>query len=240
MSVLKKKIGLVVEENYVYARALHYLGIDFFLDENRSLQEVCNEKGISRQQVIKCFYEFDNASHSSFSELSVYPIELLLEYLRHSHHLFIKQKLPYISYLLRNHYSSELEDLKSVFPEFVEDFIKHIYEEEDQLFGYVMRLNKIASGRLRNLGILLVKEAFVSLTNLQHDHDNEDGMANMRELIESFEAVDLHSCVILDEIKAFDREILYHATIEDNILFPRAIELEKEVFSKISELSKLN
>jgi len=240
MSVLKKKIGLVVEENYVYARALHYLGIDFFLDENRSLQEVCDEKGISRQQVIKCFYEFDNASKSSFSELSVYPMDLLLEYLKHSHHLFIKQKLPYISYLLKNHQSPEFEDLKRVFPEFVEDFIKHIYEEEDQLFDYVLELHRVAAGRIRNPGLFVTKPESISLTDLQHDHDNEDEMANMRELIESFLAVDLHSRVILDEIKAFDREILYHATIEDDILFPRAIELEKEVFSKISDLSKLN
>lgn len=240
MSVLKKKIGLVVEENYVYARALHYLGIDFFLDEHRSLQEVCDQKGISRQQVVKCFYEFDNASKSSFTELQQYPMELLLEYLRHSHHLFIKQKLPYISYLLKNHGSPELEDLKGVFPEFVEDFIKHIYEEEDQLFDYVFTLNKVASGKVNNPAKLLVKDNAISLVDLQHDHDNEDEMANMRELIEGFQALDLHSRVILNEIKAFDREILYHATIEDDILFPRAIQLEKEVFQKISDLSKLN
>ncbi|MEL7006685.1 MAG: iron-sulfur cluster repair di-iron protein, partial [Bacteroidota bacterium] len=184
MSVLERKIGSVVEENFVYARALHHLGIDFFLDEHRSLQEVCLEKGISKQQVIKCFYQFDNASKSSFSELLVYPMDLLLEYLKHSHHLFIKEKLPYISYLINHHESEELQDLKVVFPEFVEDFIRHIYEEEDELFDYLSYLQKLANNKVKNPAIKFMNEERVSLKSLQYEHDNEDEMANMRDLIE--------------------------------------------------------
>ncbi|MEL7006734.1 MAG: hypothetical protein AAFN93_29010 [Bacteroidota bacterium] len=170
MSVLHRKIGSVVEENFVYARALHHLGIDFFLDEHRSLQEVCREKGISRQQVVKCFYEFDNASKSSFSELLVYPMDLLLEYLKHSHHIFIKEKLPYISYLLSHHQAEELQDLKVVFPEFVEDFIKHIYEEEDELFHYLSDLHKLSSNKVKNPAVKFINEGRVSLKSLPYDY----------------------------------------------------------------------
>ncbi len=240
MSVLEKKIGSVVEENFVYARALFHLGIDFFLDEHRSLDEVCRERGISRQQVIKCFYEFDNASKCSFDELSTYPIDLLLAYLKHSHHLFIKDKLPYISYLLRNHQMAVLDDLKEIFPVFVEDFIKHIYEEEDELFDYVLTLHKIEARSIKNPAARLLPYRNISLEKMQSDHDNEDEMGNLREMIEAVTTSDLHTKVIVDEIKAFDREILYHAEIENEILFPRAIDLQEKVKVQLQKLSKLN
>ncbi len=240
MSVLTKKIGSVVEENFIYARALYHLGIDFFVDENRSLDEVCLERGLSRQKVIQCFYQFDNDQKCSFRELSNYPIDLLLEYLKHSHHLFIKEKLPYIAYLLNNCRSSQLEDLKDVFPVFVEDFIKHIYEEEDELFDYVSELHRIKTRRMKNPAIRLIADSGISLRSLQEEHDTEDEMGNLRELIETIDIPDLHTHVIIQEFKAFDREILYHAEIENEILFPRAIALENDIKKRIEELSRLN
>ncbi len=139
--VFEKTIGQVVNENYVYARALHYLGIDFFEASDRKLKEICKERGLERQQVIKTFYEFDSCNRFSFEELKSYPIELLTEYLKHSHHIFIKDKLPYIVHLVKK--CNHNEGLKDLLPEFVEDFIKHIYEEEDSTFKYIELLHAI-------------------------------------------------------------------------------------------------
>ena len=240
MSVLHKKIGSVVDENFVYGRALHYLGIEFFENEHRSLDEVCKEKGISRQKVIKCFYDFDQNAKCTFSELEDYPIDLLLEYLRHSHHLFIKDKLPYISYLLCQYHNPLMGDLQVIFPDFVEDFIKHIYQEEDEIFDYIRTLSKIDQNRLVNPLVGLMKFSHFSLKEIRAEHSEEDEMANMRGLIDEIRPQDLHGKVILNELKAFDRELLYHAEIENEILFPRAINLENQIQSKLKALSQLN
>lgn len=240
MSVLKKSIASIVEENFVYARALHYLGIDFFENEHKTLTQVCAERGISRQKMIKCFYDFDNNKRCSFSELSRYPVDLLLEYLKHSHHLFIKEKLPYISHLLNSLKTSSANDLKSIFPVFVEDFIKHIYEEEDKLFEYVSVLSRIRQKRIANPMSEMMQFKNLSLESIRVEHDNDDEMVNMRELIEELPVTELHTKVIVDELKAFDREILYHAEIENEILFPKAIILETEILEKMARLSRLN
>lgn len=120
--VFEKTLEQIVNENYVYARALHYLGIDFFESPHKKLNTVCKERGLDRTQVIKSFYSFDSCHRLSFAELEKYPIELLTEYLKHAHYLFIKDKLPYIIHLTKNW---DRLDLKDLLAEFVEDFIKH-------------------------------------------------------------------------------------------------------------------
>ncbi|MEQ9006321.1 MAG: iron-sulfur cluster repair di-iron protein, partial [Ekhidna sp.] len=142
--VFEKTIGQVVDENYVYARALHYLGIDFFDSSEKKLKEICQERGLNRQKVIKSFYLFDSCHRFSFTELQNYPIELLTEYLKHAHHVFIKDKLPYIVHLVKQW--DRDEGLKHLLSEFVEDFIKHIYEEEDTTFKYIELLTQVRKG----------------------------------------------------------------------------------------------
>jgi regulator of cell morphogenesis and NO signaling len=77
-----------------------------------------------------------------------YPIDLIIEYLKHSHYLFVKQKLPYIGRLgcrgfKANHPKRIMQlkrDLKILFPLFLEDFTHHIYEEEDTLCSSIFRM----------------------------------------------------------------------------------------------------
>lgn len=236
--VFEKTIGQVVDENYVYARALHYLGIDFFEAPNRKLKEICEERGLDRQSVIKTFYSFDSCHRFSFKELEKYPLELLTEYLKHAHHLFIKDKLPYIVHLVRK-WNKEGE-LKSLLPEFVEDFIKHIYEEEDSTFKYIELLCDFKNGCAKAPSHLLINFRNYSLQEEFEEHLEEDEFGAIRSLTSTIEPKDLHDRVLLHEIKAIDREMIYHAEIENNIFFPKAIELESTIGKKIKTLSTLN
>lgn len=239
MRVFDLTIRSLVDENFIYARALSYLGVEFYMHPDRKLKEVCEEMGLDRGQVLKTFYQFDQSHRFSFNELQKYPLEIVVEYLRHSHHQFIKNKLPYIARLIANY--PEQDDLKLIFPEFVEEFINHIYEEEDTLFHYLERLVDIQKKRTNNPAASLWKYRSVSLQTIHEDHKEEDELAGIRTLIESTtNAGSIHWQVICKELKSFDREMWYHAEIENKILFPKAIALETSIKDQISELSKLN
>lgn len=236
--VFEKTIGEVVNENYVYARALHYLGIDFFEAPERKLKEICAERGLERQQVIKTFYEFDSCSRFSFQELKSYPIELLTEYLKHAHHVFIKDKLPFIVHLVKKW--DRTEGLKNLLPEFVEDFIKHIYEEEDTTFKYIELLCAIKKGSGNAPYMLMMDFEGYSLQSEFEEHRDEDEFGAIRSIVSSIDSKNLHDRVLVHEVQAFDREMIYHAEIENNIFFPKAIELETSVNKKIKLLTTLN
>lgn len=236
--VFDKTIREVVDENYVYARALHHLGIDFFQAPDRNLKEICQERGLEMKQVIRTFYVFDTCHRFSFKELETYPIELLTEYLKHSHHIFIKEKLPFIVHLAKQWDGNA--ELKTLLPEFVEDFIRHIYEEEDSTFRYIHLLSLINQGKEpAPYSKLLAFKNFSLKSEFAH-HKEEDELEAIRGLMDTLSGNCLHSRVIISEIKSFDREMVYHAQIENNIFFPKALALEKEVNQKVEMLTSLN
>ncbi|XOV92093.1 MAG: iron-sulfur cluster repair di-iron protein [Bacteroidota bacterium] len=228
----------LVDENYIYARALNCLGIEFYLHPNKKLGEICLEKGLKKEQVIQSFYLFNKSQQFSFRELQQYPLEFVIEYLKHTHHLFIKDKLPYIVRLL-NSYEVE-NDLKLVFPEFVDEFIEHIYKEEDTVFHYIQHLLTFEKPISPIKAVKHLKFNHLSLADIHAAHEDEDELEGIRNLIEDREDDSIHWKVITSEIKAFDREMWYHAEIENKILFPRAIQLEKRVNELFQEISKLN
>jgi len=236
--VFGKTIREVIDENYVYARALHYLGIDFFENPDATLQQVCNERGLDRKQVIKSFYEFDTCHRFSFKQLEAYPIELLTEYLKHAHHVFIKDKLPYIVHLAKAWKGNG--GLQGLLPEFVEDFIRHIYEEEDTTFKYIQLLSDIKKGKEPAPVSKMMTFRDYSLQEEFEHHQDDEELEVIRALISSIDHSTLHGKVLVSEIKAFDREMIYHAEIENNIFFPKAIALESEVKGKLKSLSSLN
>ncbi len=236
--VFEKTLAEIVDENYVYARALHYLGISFFEEPHKALSEICRKKGLDREQVIKSFYLFDGCNRLSFKELDSYPIELLLEYLKHAHHLFIKEKLPFIIHLAK-HCDENLE-IKKLLPEFAEDFILHIYEEEDTVFRYVHVLNDSSKGVISNPFAELIPFRHLSLKDEYGHHQEGDEMKALRSLVDSVELGNLKQQVLAKEVKAFDREMLYHAEIENKIFFPKAILLEQKVLAQIKRSSLLN
>ena len=232
--IFKKTIKELVEENNVYARALHHLGIDFFACPHQKLKKICEVKKIKRDQIIHTFYLFDTTDRCSFKELDSYPIKILIEYLKHAHHLFIKDRLPYILYLLKNQESKQ--ELKTLLSEFVEDLIKHIYEEEDICFRYVVLLDEIKKNKNIDLLNKLMGFDKFSLKEEFEDHNAErDELSVVKSLISS----SANSSCLLDkvlhsEILTFDREMFYHAEIENRIFFPKAIQLEKEILKSIS------
>ncbi|GAB4230339.1 MAG: iron-sulfur cluster repair di-iron protein [Ekhidna sp.] len=236
--VFQKTIREIVDENYVYARALHYLGIEFFEQPDRKLKEICEERQLDQKMVIKSFYTFDTCHRFSFRELETYPIELLTEYLKHSHHVFIKDKLPYIVHLTKHLQGNDA--IQGLLPEFVEDLIRHIYEEEDSTFRYIQLLTKIEKGKEKAPFSQLMKYEHFSLEGEFVHHKEEDELEAIRSLLSSVDESNLHNRVLIKEIKAFDREMIYHAEIENNIFFPKAIELERKVKSQLRSLSQLN
>lgn len=236
--VFEKTLNEVVDENYVYARALHYLGIDFFENPHRKLKDICRERGLDRQKVIKSFYLFDSNQRISFSELKNYPIELLMEYLKHAHHIFIKEKLPFIVHLVRK-WDRE-EGLKNLLPEFVEDFIQHIYEEEDTTFRYIDLLCKQNTGSSKACFKLMSEFKEYSLKSEFEEHKDEDEFGAIRALMANIQTATLHDRVLISEIRAFDREMIYHSEIENNIFFPKALALEEQSQKRIKTLSTLN
>lgn len=246
---LLRTINELVSENHIRASILYYFGIKFYDYETTTLEEVCRKHGLNADSITSALELVDDGSDHTIRQLKALPIELLVEYLKHSHYLFVKKRLPYIGQLIDGltdvnfRYSALAKDLKSVFPLFVEDFVHHIYEEEDTFFTYIGRLmNFIRSERPVSSVLYVMNKFSVSDFALEHEvHENE--MEGFRQFTNDYRychEADLHIKVLYSELERFEKDLLRHAKIENEVLFPKALLLERQVKLRFHELSKLN
>lgn len=249
MAINNKKITDLVGENYVFASVLYYFGIKFYDYSEKTLEQVCQEKGLNINTVILSLELVTKEKESVDITLFSYPIDLIIEYLKHAHYVFIKEKLPYIARLIENlktpfpEHVQIVEDLKFVFPLFVEDFIHHIYEEEDSLFCYIQLLHSCLHKPFNPSKVFYKMEEF-SLQQHAIAHDlHDDEMKGIRSITNNYTIPterDLHLRVVFEELKAFEKQLISHAGVENEILFPKALLLEKEVKKAFNEKVKLN
>ena len=243
-----RRISDLVDENYIHAYVLFYFGIHFYEYSSLTLNEVCEKRGLKVSRVIS---ELESPVHLQEADLPLisYPIDLIIEYLKHAHFLFIKHKLPYISRLVETFkathadYVSVERDLKIVLPLFVEDFIEHIYEEEDTLFGFIQVLERASKNQYRPTSLYyLLEKNSVQKFAMEHEvHDDE--MEGIRKITKDYELTHdapLHVKVLYSELKSFEKSLITHARIENEILFPKAMALEHTVRQTFFEKSKHN
>jgi regulator of cell morphogenesis and NO signaling len=242
------RISDLVDQNYVHAYVLFYFGIRFYEYSELTLAQVCQKQGLRVEQVIR---ELESPTHLREADLPLvsYPIDLIIEYLKHSHFLFVKHKLPYIARLVESFkahhedYLSVERDLKFVFPLFVEDFIEHIYEEEDTLFHYILTLERASKGThiAPKLYYLLEKN---SVQKFAMDHDaHDDEMEGIRKITRDYAVnkdTPLHIKVMYNELRDFEKSLITHARIENDILFPKAMAIEGRVKKLFFDKIKYN
>lgn len=249
MEYSQKKIKDLVAENYVFASVLYYLGIEYYEFSENSLEQVCLSKGLSTQTVINELEKITSNEEIANIKLLAFPIDLVITYLKHTHFIFIKKDLPFLVKLVNKLNAitpplAEIEkEIKDVFPLFVEDFVHHIYEEEDSLFSYILALKNLQDKK-GNPASFFYKHPNFSMQKFAIDHEvHDDEMKGIRYLIDQYPISDqtpLHVKVLFGELKRFEEKLIVHAKIENEILFPKALMLEKKVRRKFESTIRLN
>jgi len=242
------KISELVGENYVYASVLHHFGIQFYDYSEQTLHQVCQEKGICMDALINGLESAIETDESEEVALIGYPVDLVIEYLKHTHYLFVKWTLPYIASLVTDlpkipgKFEGVVKDLKFVFPLFVEDLIHHIHEEEDNLFNYVMLLKNVKSDYNPTKVYYEMEKYSIQQHAINHNiHGDEmKGIRNITSDYSFDTKTPLHIKVVYAELESFEMSLITHARIEDEILFPKALMLEREVKILLQQKVKSN
>ncbi|PSL02572.1 hemerythrin domain-containing protein [Cecembia rubra] len=248
-NIEKNPIKDIVSENYVFAAVLHYFGISFFQYEQNSLQEVCDKYKIKPQQLTNELEAWAQRKEPEKEELFLHPIEVLVAYLKRKHYFFVRQELPFLSNMVSGiqvdqpSYNAVLSDLRIMFPLFVEDFIHHIHEEENRLFQRIKLLQELENDEfpLEESLKILEKSPVSALSEAHEVHDDE--MEGIRKLTKDYylpQDAPVSMKVLYHELQNFEKELIIHAQIEDELLFPKAVQLEKEVLRKIKKKIRNN
>ena len=248
--MLYKKVVDIVSENYQYAAVLYEFGLPFYLYTEETLAEACKAKGVNMTKLVQGLETVHRTT--AVPVWHDYPIELVIYYLRLAHKTFIQEKLPYMAKLIHDLSSTPtqdgatqilIRDLQWFFPLFHEDFTRHIQEEEDTLFRYILTLCQALQGTCK-MGELHYQMERYSIQYFALDHHtHDDEMKGIRELTNGYALEPnntLHLRVIFEELKALETSLIAHAKIEDEILFVKALRLEQQVKARLKLRSAWN
>lgn len=234
-----KTIGQFVADDYRTATVFESYGIDFCCKGNKSIDEVCEAKGINKQELIQKIKDATSSSSNTGTDYKTWPLDLLADYIEKKHHRYVEEKTPIIKQYLEKICSvhgghhPELFEIKDLFFQSAGELAAHMKKEELILFPFIRKL--VAA---KQTGVA-PQAGFGSVQNpikmMMHEHDNEgERFRRIAELTQNYtppsDACNTYK-VTFAFIKEFEDDLHLHIHLENNILFPSSIEME-ESFAK--------
>jgi regulator of cell morphogenesis and NO signaling len=233
----ENKIGEVVAMNFETARIFEDLGLDFCCGGKKTIEAACNEKGIDPVTVLDRLEKVED-SNATASHFSKWDVDFLSDYIINNHHSYVQNSIPGIERHLEKVVNAhgernpELKKVQEVFFSLKEDLLSHMLKEEKMLFPYIKKLNFANKHSME-----VTSPPFGSVDNpikvMEDEHRNAGNeLEQIGKLTNNFTPPE-NACgtfkVLYSELKDFEKDLHIHIHLENNILFPKAAELEKKL-----------
>lgn len=238
MENLKNKtIGSFVAEDFRTAAVFSKYKIDFCCKGNRTVTEVCEKQNINSDALIQSVYEVLESENNGVIDFNSWPLDLLADYIEKTHHRYVEEKsqtlLAFLDKLCKVHGAShpELFRINELFIGCVGELSQHMKKEELILFPFVKRMVKT-----KETDDILHQPSFGTVSNpiamMMHEHDNEGERFREIASLTTNYTPPADACttykVTFAMLKEFEEDLHKHIHLENNILFPKAVLLEKE------------
>lgn len=237
MQVSKESIiGDIVTANYKYAQVFKNVGIDFCCNGNRTIEQACEKKGIDATDILNKLQKLD-VVNNSITDYSSWPLDLLADYVVKKHHRYVEQKTleikPYLNKIVKVHGAQhpELAEIEALFIASTGELAMHMKKEELVLFPYIAKL--VQAQQTHTKATASFGTVQNPIQNMMAEHDIEgERFRRIAELSDNY-TPPADGCntyvVTFGLLKEFEDDLHMHIHLENNILFPKAIELEKQM-----------
>jgi len=231
-----RTVSDLVLEKPASARVFESLGIDYCCGGSQTLAEACNAANLSIEEVTAALEKCEPTSAEKGWRGE--PLADLARHIVEKHHTFTQAEISRLSALIaqvvaahgKNH--PELPRLQTVFAGLSEELREHMRKEEELLFPYVVEMEEAARTRRR-----LPDSMFGTVQNpvaamiMEHEASGQ-ALEKMQEIAHNY-ALPPDSCAsyraLYQALPAFAADLHQHIHLENNILFPRAVELENSL-----------
>ena len=230
MDIQQCTLGEIVAKDARAAGILEQYGIDFCCNGHRTLQQACpdTEKAAAVARALSGL-ALGSAGPAEIDYRS-WPIDLLADLIEKKYHRDTTRQIDVIQAHLDKICSvhgdahPELWKVKSLFEESAADLTMHMKKEEVMLFPFIRKM--VQNGKPPAAPFGTVDNPIRVLT---HEHQAEgDRFRQIAELTDDYIAP-ADGCqtyrLTFHELKEFETMLHFHIHLENNLLFPRALEM---------------
>ncbi|MGZ3864270.1 MAG: iron-sulfur cluster repair di-iron protein [Bacteroidia bacterium] len=240
METTQKTIGEIVRDDFRAAAVFSEFRIDFCCKGNRTLDEVCEQKGISKKTLLDKLAEAGTGGEVA-TYFDSWHLDLMADYIEKKHHRYVQEKTPvlqqYLKKLCAVHGSEhpELFEIAETFNASAGNLAAHMKKEELILFPFIRKMEAASRDR-SHLGAppFGTVQNPIRMMMLEHNTEGEN-FSKISELSGNY-TPPASACntyrVTYQMLQDFEKDLHTHIHLENNILFPKAAELEKEFFGE--------
>ncbi len=234
----EETLGQIAAKDLRKAEIFKKYGLDFCCGGKKTVKEACAEKGLDVTKVEK---ELQNADKNPTARQLPYgdwPLDFLADYIVNTHHSYVKKSLPdlrtYAAKVAGVHGSHHPELLR--INQLVEDvnaeLSTHIIKEEKVLFPYIKEL--VAAKDKKQPPQAAHFETVqnpINMMEMEHELVGKN-LSEIRTLSNNY-ALPEDACasysLLYKMLAEFEDDLFTHIHLENNILFPKAVQIEKQL-----------
>ncbi len=236
-NVTEKTLAEIVTDNIRSAVVFEEFGLDFCCNGNRSLKSACADKNVDMQKVVNELTNLSNDGHGKENP-NDWQLDFLVDYIVNNHHQYVRRMIPVISLhtdkvasVHGNHHPETLQ-IADLFLAVRDELEGHMMKEERILFPQIkqMVLNQKENSQFFPPPFGTIKNP-IRMMELEHTNAG-DALSKIKKLSDGYTPPE-DACntfkALYSELKEFEEDLHKHIHLENNILFPKSIDLETEL-----------
>ena len=215
-------------------------GIDYCCGGGKCLAEAAREHGLKVSALVDVLQKALQAAigEAEATDKDWYAASLgeLVSHIVEVHHGYMKTALPRLRSLIPTvlkaheaHHGSVLHQVQDLFKALDAELSNHLMKEEQVLFPYIVAAEAHIQEGLPKPSAPC-GSARHPIRQMEHEHESAGkSLAKLREVTHDY-ALPTDACptfiAMYEELERMEADLHQHIHMENNILFPRAIELE--------------
>ncbi len=233
-------LGQIAAKDLRKAQVFKKYGLDFCCGGKKTVKEACAEKGLDVTKVEKELQQADTMQSSRPLPYGDWSLDFLADYIVNTHHSYVHKNLPdikaYAEKVMRVHGNRhpELSRIHQLVEGIYAELMAHMVKEEKVLFPYIKELVAVKNNtRPLHAAAFGTVQNPINMMEMEHELVGKN-LEEIRQLSNNYllpeDACASYSLLyrMLDE---FEDDLHLHIHLENNILFPKALEIEKNLQS---------
>jgi len=204
----------------------------------KTVAEVCKDYGIDINFFLQIANSFHDKEFLDWQKFKPFPVEWIIKYLRNAHRCYIDHRIPEIERQIANFenqvdkHDQNIELLLNFFRKYIKEFNSHIEQEENNVFPYILELASIIhSGTQKG-----VENPNMPTINQYHEEHNniEETLFDLKSILLKYLPPPVNNCLynnLIYDIFRLERDLLDHAELEENVLYPLVRDMEDTLLS---------
>lgn len=227
-------LGALAAKDLRKAEIFKKYGLDFCCGGKKTVKEACAEKGLD---VTKIEQELQQADKNPLTKALPYgdwSLDFLADYIVNTHHTYVRKTLPelraYALKVAQVHGSRhpELVTIHHLVEAINEELLEHLDKEEGVVFPFV---KKIVTAKKTNTPLDVTGSVQHPIKTMEAEHEQAGKiLENIRSISNNY-ALPEDACasygLLFKMLQDFEDDLFTHIHLENNILFPKTLELEK-------------